>query len=86
MLGPDAHHIPCFRFLWLYNGDIFKYGQQIVFLGILIDSASMTVRFDPISAKSFHIELEVYLKSCWQTSILKFSTGSQNFYKVVECI
>ena len=39
----------------------FKYGQHIVFLGILIDSISMTVRFDPISAKSFRIELEVYL-------------------------
>ena len=43
------------------NADKFKYGQQIVFLGILIDSVSMTVRFDPISAKSFRIELEVYL-------------------------
>lgn len=42
------------------NADKFKYGQQIVFLGILIDSVSMTVRFDPISAKSFRIELEVY--------------------------
>ena len=30
------------------NADKFKYGQQIVFLGILIDSVSMTVRFDPI--------------------------------------
>jgi len=43
------------------NADKFKYGQQIVFLGILIESVSMTVRFDPISAKSFRIELEVYL-------------------------
>ena len=43
------------------NAAKFKYGQQIVFLGILIDSISMTVRFDPISAKSFRIELEVYL-------------------------
>ena len=43
------------------NADKFKYGQQIVFLGILIDSVSMTVRFDPIAAKSFRIELEVYL-------------------------
>ena len=43
------------------NADKFKYGQQIVFLGILIDSVSMTERFDPISVKSFRIELEVYL-------------------------
>ena len=29
--------------------------------GILIDSVSITVHFDPISAKSFRIELEAYL-------------------------
>jgi len=43
------------------NATKFKYGQQIVFLGILIDSVTMTVRFDSISAKSFRIELQVYL-------------------------
>lgn len=38
----------------------FKSGQQIVFLGILIDSVTMTVRFDPVSAKSFRVELQIY--------------------------
>lgn len=43
------------------NASKFKYGQQIVFLGIHIDSITMTVRFDPIAAKSFRIKLQVYL-------------------------
>ena len=38
----------------------FKSGQQIIFLGILIDSVTMTIRFDPVSAKSFRVELQVY--------------------------
>ena len=46
---------------FMVNATKFKYGQQIVFLGIRIDSISMAVQFDPISAKSFRIELEVYL-------------------------
>ena len=43
------------------NASKFKYGQLIVFLGILIDSVTMTVRFDPTAANSFRIELQVYL-------------------------
>ena len=43
------------------NASKFKYGQQVVFLGILIDSVTMTVRFDPIAAKSFRIELQLHL-------------------------
>ena len=38
----------------------FKSGQQIIFLGILIDSVTMTIRFDPVSAKSFRVKLQVY--------------------------
>jgi hypothetical protein len=41
------------------NAAKFKYGKQNVFLGILIDSISMKVRFNPISAKSFRIELSL---------------------------
>jgi hypothetical protein len=39
----------------------YKYGQQVLFLGILIDSTTMTVRIDAVVAKSFRLELEIYL-------------------------
>ena len=42
------------------NDAKFKSGQQIVFLGILIDSVTMTIRFDSVSAKGFRVELQVY--------------------------
>ena len=54
------------------NASKFKYGQQIVFLGILIDSVTMTVRFDPISAKSFRIELQVHLNALLVNKHLDF--------------
>ena len=54
------------------NASKFKYGQQIVFLGILIDSVTMTVRFDPISAKSFRIELQVHLNALLANKHLDF--------------
>ena len=38
-----------------------KYGQQVLFLGLLIDSTTMTVRIEAVVAKSFRIELEIYL-------------------------
>jgi hypothetical protein len=68
----------------------FKYGQQIVFLGILIDSISMTVQFDPISAKSFRIELEVYLAMLLTDMHLAIQDirpicGKLNWCKVVGC-
>jgi len=47
--------------LWLNNECRQVQNKYIVFLGILIDSVSMTVRFDLISSKSIRIELEVYL-------------------------
>ena len=39
------------------NDAKFKSGQQIVFLGILVD---MTIRFHSVSAKGFRVELQVY--------------------------
>ena len=54
------------------NAAKFKYGQQVVFLGILIDSVTMTVRFDPISAKSFRIELQVHLNVLLSNKHLDF--------------
>ena len=33
----------------------------ILFLGILIDSTTMTVRMDVVVANSFRLELEIYL-------------------------
>jgi hypothetical protein len=43
------------------QSDKYKYGQQVLFLGILIDSTTMTVRIDAVVAKSFRLELEIYL-------------------------
>ena len=42
--------------------DKYKYGQQVLFLGLLIDSTTMTVRIEAVVAKSFRIELEIYLR------------------------
>jgi len=38
------------------NDAKFKSAQQIVFLGILTDSVTMTIRFDSVSAKGFRAE------------------------------
>ena len=36
-------------------------GQRLVFLGVLIDTVSMTLRFDSLSAKSFSVQLRLYV-------------------------
>ena len=61
-LVPDAKICNVFEICgFTMNASKFKYDQQVVFLGILIDSVTMTVRIDPIAAKSFRIELQVHL-------------------------
>jgi len=43
------------------NKDKFKIGKKVVFLGILIDSETMTLRFDAVQSNGFRIQLEYYL-------------------------
>jgi len=43
------------------QSDKYKHGQQVLFLGILFDSTTMTVRIDAVVAKSFRLEFELYL-------------------------
>ena len=54
------------------NATKFKYGQQIVFLGILIDSVTMTIRFDPS-------QLRAFVSSFKYTSMLFLSTNILTF-------
>lgn len=39
----------------------FRYGQLLVYLGVLIDTTTMTIRFDPTQAKGMRIQLSQYL-------------------------
>ena len=38
-----------------------EYGQRLLYLGVLIDTISMTVRFEPTNAKCMRLELERHL-------------------------
>jgi hypothetical protein len=40
--------------------DKFEFGRSIVYLGVVIDTVSMTVRFDPIQARGFCAQLVKY--------------------------
>ena len=66
-----------------------------MFLKIFIDSVTMTVRFDPISAKSFRTELQVHLNVLLGIKHLDFIasvlfvlswTGLPSWYKEGDCI
>jgi hypothetical protein len=62
------------------NAAKFKYGLQIVFLGILIDSISMTVRFTLQS----YSQVNTLSSRTFDLSAAS-STGSLNWCKVVGC-
>ena len=39
----------------------FQYGQQIVFIGVLIDTVTMTIRFDSTQARGMRLQLLAYI-------------------------
>ena len=39
----------------------FDYNQLMVFLGLQIDTVSMTIRIDPMQAKGFNVQLKLYI-------------------------
>lgn len=41
--------------------DKFQYGQQIVFIGVLIDTVTMTIRFDSTQARGMRLQLLAYM-------------------------
>lgn len=65
--------------------DKFKYGQQLVYLGVLIDTINMTVRFDAIQSKGMRIQLTAYLEDIITGTHLDHTTirhvcGKLNWY------
>lgn len=68
--------------------DKFQYGQQIVFIGVLIDTVSMTMRFDATQARGARMQLETYLDNIKRHKDLDHSTirhvcGKLNWYSEV---
>lgn len=66
----------------------FQYGQQIVFIGVLIDTVSMTMRFDATQARGARMQMETYLNSIKSRVDLDHSTirhvcGKLNWYAEV---
>jgi hypothetical protein len=51
----------------------FGFGQQLTFLGILVDTVSMTIRIDPIQAGGFALQLEEYKTTLLSTNHLSES-------------
>jgi len=67
------------------NQDKNKIGQQVVHLGILIDSVTMTLRFEETQATGFRIQLEYYLSILLSNdniehSLIRPICGKLNWY------
>lgn len=65
--------------------DKFQFGQQIVFIGVLIDTVSMTIRFDSTQARGMRLQLLAYLERIRTGHHLDHSTirhvcGKLNWY------
>ena len=65
--------------------DKFQYGQQVVFIGVLIDTVTMTMRFDSVQARGMRLQLEAYLAQISAGRHLDHSTirhvcGKLNWY------
>jgi hypothetical protein len=63
----------------------FGFGQQLTFLGILVDTVSMTIRIDPIQAGGFAMQLEDYKIMLTSTghlseSILEHTAGKLGWF------
>jgi hypothetical protein len=62
-----------------------KLGQQVTWLGILIDSTTMSMRIDPTQAEGFRAQLQVYetnllLKRNLDLTTLRHISGKLNWY------
>ena len=67
----------------------FGVGQQLTFLGLLIDTVSMTIRIDSISAGGYCIQLKEYRSQILQNHMLtddtmRHLTGKLNWYSEVH--
>lgn len=63
----------------------FQYGQQIVFIGVLIDTVTMTMRFDATQARGMRLQLESYMDTLHRGRALDHTTvrhvcGKLNWY------
>jgi hypothetical protein len=69
----------------------FDYGQKLIFLGVLLDTTTMTMRIDPSQCKGFREQLLAYRKTLATTKHLDLSTlyhlsGKLNWFsEVVQC-
>lgn len=68
--------------------DKFQYGQQIVFIGVLIDTVTMTLRFDSTQARGMRLQLEAYMERIRRGHHLDHTTtrhvcGKLNWYAEV---
>jgi hypothetical protein len=62
-----------------------EYGQQLVFLGVLIDSVNMTLRFESVQAKGMKAQMESYAQQLRRRDDLDHTTirhvcGKLNWY------
>ena len=67
-----------------------KTGKQVTWLGILIDSTTMSIRIDPTQAGGFLAQLSVYesdllLKRYLDLSTLRHISGKLNWYAEIIC-
>lgn len=67
------------------NPDKFKLGQQVIYLGILIDSETMTLRFEATQSTGFRLQLEYYLSILLSNDQIQHSAirpicGKLNWY------
>lgn len=70
------------------SAEKFQYGQKIVFIGVLIDTSTMTMRFDATQARGMRMQLEMYLERILRGSHLDHSTirhvcGKLNWYSEI---
>jgi hypothetical protein len=68
--------------------DKFQCGQQLVFIGVLIDTVTMTLRFESTQARGMRLQLETYLNEICKGSHLDHTTirhvcGKLNWYSEV---
>jgi hypothetical protein len=68
--------------------DKFQYGQQVVFIGVLLDTVTMTMRFDPTQARGMRLQLRAYLDEIVAGRHLDHSTvrhvcGKLNWYSEI---
>ena len=66
----------------------FQYGQQIVFIGVLLDTVTMSMRFDATQARGMRLQLQSYLDKIRSGGHLDHTTvrhvcGKLNWYAEV---